>query len=129
MLLADGALGMVLLVLWVYCIFDAITCDAAAVRNLPKGVWVVLVIVLADIGSLLWLVAGRPQGPARPLGYKGNAGIPAEYDRPGRAVAASPDDDAAFLASLRARALEQRKQAAEDARRLRSAEGEAPPGS
>ena len=127
MLLADGALGTALLVLWVYCIFDAITSDAAAVRNLPKGVWVVLVIILSDIGSLLWLVAGRPQGPARSLPDKGNTGIPAEYDRPGRAVAASPDDDAAFLASLRTRAERQRTQAAEEARRMRSAEDEAPP--
>ena len=127
MLLADGALGMVLLVVWVYCIFDAITSDAAAVRNLPKGVWVVLVIILSDIGSLLWLVAGRPQGPARSLPDKGNTGIPAEYDRPGRAVAASPDDDAAFLASLRTRAERQRTQAAEEARRRRAAEDEAPP--
>ena len=127
MLLADGALGMVLLVVWVYCIFDAITSDAPAVRNLPKGVWVVLVIILSDIGSLLWLVAGRPQGPARSLPDKGNTGIPAEYDRPGRAVAASPDDDAAFLASLRTRAERQRTQAAEESRRLRAAEDEAPP--
>lgn len=127
MLLADGALGMVLLVVWVYCIFDAITSDAAAVRNLPKGVWVVLVIILSDIGSLLWLVAGRPQGPARSLPDKGNTGIPAEYDRPGRAVAASPDDDAAFLASLRTRAERQRTQAAEEARRMRAAEDGAPP--
>ena len=127
MLLADGALGMVLLVVWVYCIFDAITSDAAAVRNLPKGVWVVLVIILSDIGSVLWLVAGRPQGPARSLPDKGNTGIPAEYDRPGRAVAASPDDDAAFLASLRTRAERQRTQAAEEARRMRAAEDGAPP--
>lgn len=127
MLLADGALGMVLLVVWVYCIFDAITSDAPAVRNLPKGVWVVLVIILSDIGSLLWLVAGRPQGPARSLPDKGNTAIPAEYDRPGRAVAASPDDDAAFLASLRTRAERQRTQAAEESRRLRAAEDEAPP--
>lgn len=127
MLLADGALGMVLLVVWVYCIFDAITSDAPAVRNLPKGVWVVLVIILSDIGSLLWLVAGRPQGPARSLPDKGNTGIPAEYDRPGRAVAASPDDDAAFLASLRTRAERQRTQAVEEARRMRAAEDEAPP--
>ncbi len=127
MLLADGALGMILLVAWVYCIFDAITSDAPAVRNLPKGVWVVLVIILSDIGSLLWLVAGRPQGPARSLPDKGNTGIPAEYDRPGRAVAASPDDDAAFLASLRTRAERQRTQAVEEARRMRAAEDEAPP--
>ncbi len=126
MLLADGALGMALLVLWVYCIFDAVTSDAAAVRHLPKGVWVVLIIVLSDIGSLLWLVAGRPQA-ARSVPPQVNTAIPPEYDRPGRAVAASPDDDAAFLASLRVRADRQRMQAADEARRLRATKDEPPP--
>ena len=124
-LLVDGALGTALL--WVYCIFDAVTSDTAAARNLPKGVWVVLVIILPDVGSLLWLVAGRSQGPTRSLPYKGNTGIPAEYDRPGRAVAASPDDDATFLASLRARTEQQRTPAAEASRCLRAREDEAPP--
>jgi hypothetical protein len=30
------------------------------VRNLPKGVWVLLVIVLFDIGAIAWLILGRP---------------------------------------------------------------------
>ena len=122
MLLADGAAGVLLMLLWVFCIFDAITADPARVRNLQKGVWIVIVILLADIGSLLWLVAGRPQGAARSLPYKGNAGIPPEYDRPGRAVAQSPDDDAAFLEQLKRRAEEQRRRAAEQAQRIRDEE-------
>ena len=122
MLLADGAAGVLLMLLWVFCIFDAITADPARVRNLPKGAWILVVILLADIGSLLWLVAGRPQGAARSLPYKGNDGIPPEYDRPGRAVAQSPDDDAAFLDSLKRRAEEQRRKAAEQAKRLRDEE-------
>lgn len=109
MLFADGAGAVLLTLLWVFCIFDAITADETRVRNLPKGLWIVLVILLFDIGSLMWLVAGRPQGAARSLPYKGNQGIPPEYDRPGRAVAANPDDDAAFLDGLRRRAEEQRR--------------------
>ena len=122
MLFADGVGGALLLLLWVFCIFDAITSDESRVRNLPKGVWIVIVILLFDIGSLMWLVAGRPQGPARSLPYKGNAGIPPEYDRPGRATAQSPDDDAAFLETLKRRAEEQRRRAAEDAQRRRDQE-------
>jgi hypothetical protein len=121
-LLADGAAGVLLTLLWVFCIFDAITADPARVRNLPKGVWILIVILLFDIGSLLWLVAGRPQGAARSLPYKGNSGIPPEYDRPGRAVAQSPDDDAAFLDQLKRRAEEQRRRAAEQAQRIRDEE-------
>jgi hypothetical protein len=30
-------------------------------RNLPKGVWLILVILLPDIGSLGWLLLGRPE--------------------------------------------------------------------
>ncbi len=122
MLYANGALGLAMLVLWIYCLFDAITTDASRVRNLSKGVWVVIVLLLPDIGSVLWLLAGRPQGAARSLPYKGNAGIPPEYDRPGRAAAQNPDDDAAFLKHLRERAEDQRRRAEESARRLRDEE-------
>jgi hypothetical protein len=115
-LLADGALGVVLALLWIYCILEAITSDAERVRNLPKLTWVIIVIVLSDIGSIAWLVAGRPTGPPRGLPYKGNTGVPPEYDRPGRAAASSPDDDAAFLAQLKARADEQRRKARREQR-------------
>jgi hypothetical protein len=126
-LFADGALGIVLMLFWVYTVLEVITTDESRMRNLPKITWLFIVILLLDIGALAWWVAGRPQGPARSLPYKGNSGIPPEYDRPGRATAQSPDDDAAFLAQLRERAEEQRKKAAEQAKRLRDQEDEAPP--
>jgi hypothetical protein len=126
-LFADGVLGIALTLFWVYTVLEVITSDASRVRNLPKLTWVFIVILLFDIGALAWWVAGRPQGPARSLPYKGNAGVPPEYDRPGRATAHNPDDDAAFLAQLRARAEEQRKLAAEEARKLRQEEDEPPP--
>ena len=128
MLYADGALGLAILVLWIYCLFDVITSEPAGIRHLPKLAWFLIVLVLGElgIGPILWLVAGRPQGATRSLPYKGNTGIPAEYDRPGRAAAQNPDDDAAFLAGLRDRAQEQRKKAAEQARRIRAAEDEPP---
>ena len=121
MLFADGVVGLVVLGFWLYCVFDAITSDATLVRNLSKPMWVVITIFLFEIGAVLWLVAGRPREAARSLPYKGNAGVPAEYDRPGRAQASNPDDDAAFLEGLRQRAEEQRRRAAEQARRDDSA--------
>jgi hypothetical protein len=113
---------LVLVLLWLYCLFDAIGADPARVRNLPKVAWVLVVLLFPDVGSVLWLVAGRPRGPQRSLPYKGNTGIPPEYDRPGRAVAQSPDDDAAFLEQLKRRAEEQRRKAAEQAQRIRDEE-------
>jgi hypothetical protein len=130
-LFADGALGIALTLFWVYTVLEVITTDEARMRNLPKLTWVLIVILLFDIGALAWWVAGRPQGAARStpykMPYKGNHGVPPEYDRPGRATAGNPDDDAAFLAQLRARAEEQRKKAAEQARLLRQQEDEPPP--
>lgn len=116
MLYADGALALVLLVLWVFALLDVLTTPPDRIRNLPKWGWFVVVLLLGElaIGPLLWVVAGRPRGPAVSLPYKGNQTIPPEYDRPGRAVASSPDDDAAFLASLKARADEQRRRSQQD---------------
>ena len=56
-----GLVGMGFLVLWIFCIFDVITTDQAIVRHLPKLVWLLVVLLLADIGSLLWLGLGRPR--------------------------------------------------------------------
>jgi len=35
-LLSDGTLGLVMLVLWVFCVEDCIISDEARVRSLPK---------------------------------------------------------------------------------------------
>jgi hypothetical protein len=106
---------LVELVLLVFCVLDVITTPEPAVRNLPKLVWLLLVLVLPLVGGVAWLVAGRPQRTTRPGGlpYKGSAGRFPEYERPGRAVAQNPDDDEAFLRGLRERAEEQRRRARE----------------
>jgi hypothetical protein len=124
-----GEAGVIVeLILLVYCVLNVITTPEHQVRNLPKLLWLVLVIVLPLIGGIAWLVAGRPiRGQTRPGGlpYKGNTGGFPEYERPGRAVAQNPDDDEAFLRGLRERADDQRRRAEEQARRLR--EEEQPP--
>ena len=111
MLYGTGLLFLVELGLLVYCVLNVITTPESQVRNLPKLLWLVLVVILPLVGGIAWLVAGRPQGPATSMPYKGNRGIPPEYDRPGRATAFSPDDDEAFLRRLRERAEEQRRRA------------------
>jgi hypothetical protein len=50
-----------LLILWIYCIYDVITTDDVIIRHLPKLVWLLIVFMLPDIGSILWLGLGRPQ--------------------------------------------------------------------
>ncbi len=116
MLYGGGVLALIEIVLLVYCVLNIITTPDGEVRNLPKLLWLVLVVVLPLIGGIAWLIAGRPQGPARSVPYKGNRGVPPEYDRPGRATAYRPDDDEDFLRRLRERA-EQQRRAAEQQRR------------
>lgn len=120
MLFADGLLGLLLLGLWLYCLFDVITTDEAVCRNLPKIAWLLIVLLLPDIGSILWLVAGRPRTyeTSRPSPYP-------EYERPGRFAATNPDDDEEFLRQCRERAEEQRRKYREQQKR--AAEDDGPP--
>lgn len=112
MTFAGEGLFLAELCLLIYCVLNIVTTPDAEIRNLPKLVWLVLVVVLPLAGGIAWLVAGRPRAPAAGLPHRGNRGAPAQDDRPGRARAFSPDDDEEFLHGLRARADAQREQAA-----------------
>ena len=113
MLYFDGAVGVAIFCLWIFCLVDVIVTDDSICRHLPKLLWLLVVLVLPLVGSVLWLAVGRPRVPAR--GYSAPSrptGFP-EYDRPGRHVANNPDDDAEFLRQCRERAEEQRRRAKE----------------
>ncbi|HVF14059.1 MAG TPA: PLDc N-terminal domain-containing protein [Acidimicrobiales bacterium] len=71
MLAARGALGLALLGLWIYCIIDVITTEESTVRHLPKTMWLLIVFFLPDIGSIIWLVAGRPEKASFRIGDPG----------------------------------------------------------
>lgn len=124
MLFFDGALGLVVLALWVFCLIDVISTDESLCRNMPKTWWVLIVLLLPDLGAVLWLVAGRPwqvtSRTANPL-YRGQRGpVQAaypEYDRPGRFAANRPEDDEEFLRQVRERAEEQRRRYREQQRK------------
>jgi hypothetical protein len=111
MLLFDGGLALIAFAVWIFCIIDVITTPPDACRNLPKLAWLIVVVLLIDVGSIVWLVAGhnwarQPAGVAQ-QGSRGR--VPAR--------ATNPDDDEEFLAELRARAEEQRRRAREAQRR------------
>jgi hypothetical protein len=59
-LFGPGLVGLIVLGLWLYCIFDVISTDEALVRNLPKLVWLLVVLFVPTIGSIAWLALGRP---------------------------------------------------------------------
>ena len=117
MIYGGGLLGLAELCLVVYCFLDVIRTPGTHVRNLPKPVWLILCFIPPILGPIAWLVFGRPnEASTRSMPYKGNRGIPPEYDRPGRAAAYAADDDEAFLRSLRERAEQQRRQAEQQRR-------------
>lgn len=99
-----AAVGLITLALWIFCLIDIITCPESGVRHLPKGAWLLIVILVPTIGALLWLILGRPLHETRPKSTTRYA----EYDRPGRYVPADPTADEAFLRGLRERAEQQR---------------------
>ena len=80
--------------LLVYCLIDCVQTDSAQVRNLPKGWWIVLIIVMPLVGGIAWLVAGRPRRSAgRPVPWRttATAGYP-EYERPPEATSSQQID-------------------------------------
>jgi hypothetical protein len=115
MLYFDGLGGLLLLGLWVFCFIDVLMTPEYACRNLPKLAWVFIVLLFSLIGSIAWLVAGRPwdRTSVQAPNGRGSGHRYPEYERPGRYVPTNPDDDEEFLAGLRKRAEEQRRRARE----------------
>lgn len=110
-------LGVVSFALWVFCLVDAIGTPSDRIRNLPKVAWVLLILFFPLIGSIAWLVAGRPESSAKRSAYERETPHFPEYDRPGRAAAVDPEKDDDFLRQVRERAETQRKAYEEKRRR------------
>jgi len=76
----EGLAAIALFMFWIWALLDCIATDSAMCRNLPKSMWVILVLFLPDIGALAWLLLGRPEkaswrpgsvdyaSPRRPVG-------------------------------------------------------------
>lgn len=76
-----GFTGFLIFALWIWAVFDVISTDAILVRNLPKGMWVFLVIFVPTVGAIAWFLLGRPQGAGASLGGQ-RAGYEAKPWRP-----------------------------------------------
>ena len=79
--------AVLMLVFTLYCLVDCAQTPPGAVRTLPKGVWLVLIILVPLFAGISWLLAGRPDSSSRP---------PRRPSRP-----QGPDDDPDFLRGLR----------------------------
>jgi len=64
--------SIVILGFWAYCIFDVIRTPEGTTENLPKMLWLIIVIFLSAIGGLAWLLLGRPRNTTYSL--RTNAG-------------------------------------------------------
>jgi hypothetical protein len=86
--------------LLVYALIDCVQSEGSRVRNLPKLAWIVLIVLLPILGSVAWLVAGRPlrEGGPPPGRRPWSTGGPAP--RPGGGAPRGPDDDPDFLRQL-----------------------------
>lgn len=80
---------ILLVVLAIYCWVEIALSDPTQIRQLSKGLWV-LIVLAPLVGPLGWLVYGRPNGS--------EVRQPTPKPRP-RMVA--PDDDPDFLRSLK----------------------------
>lgn len=121
MIKVDILMGTVVFAVWVFCVVEVITTDEARMRQLPKVGWLVLVLLLPLIGSIAWIVAGRPEARPRSTAVR-TPGYP-EYERPGRFVAQDSARDEEFLAQVRERAEAQRKRYAEERKRQQEGDG------
>jgi len=83
--------------LTIFCLIDCVQTAETSVRNLPKWGWIVMILIFPLIGSVAWLVAGRPTAAERARGRA--AGYP-EYERPRRPGPTAPDDDPEFLRAI-----------------------------
>lgn len=83
------------LVMAIYAMVDCVQTDEYAVKGLPKVVWVFVILLFPIVGSIAWLVAGRPT----PLLGGGPSNRP--QSRPPRSKPPKgPDDDPDFLKGI-----------------------------
>lgn len=107
----EGALGLVWILLWIGCFVDVLFTPEEKVRSLPKLAWIFIVLLFMLLGSIAWLIAGRPWD-RRPVPAGRGDGLRQTRiaPRPQRGPSLAPDDDPEFLAHLRKRADELKRQ-------------------
>ncbi|MEV8637676.1 PLDc N-terminal domain-containing protein [Streptosporangium sp. NPDC051023] len=89
--------GLAILAFWLYCLFDAITTPDEETRNLPKLLWVIIVLLLPIAGGVFWLLLGRPSASGTP------GTLPPGERRARREAPKGPEDDPDFLKDLERR--------------------------
>lgn len=77
--------ALITLALMIFSIIDCSRTSENNIRSLPKWAWLVIIIFVPAIGSIAWIIAGRPKGNGR--GRRKRKIVP-------------PDDNPDFLGKL-----------------------------
>ena len=105
MLIGGGVVAIAIFALWVYCILDVIATDEAVMRNMPKIFWLIIVIILPTVGSLAWLLLGRPTN----AGYMPGDTTTRAIGRRSGPRPIGPEDSPDFVADMNDKATRLRK--------------------
>lgn len=86
----------------IYALIEAISTPSERVRIMPKGLWIIVIILIPLIGGVLWLLFGNQNSylASTVQGFKKTSG-------PIRPT--SPDDDDEFLRSLDIQRAQQKR--------------------
>lgn len=86
----------------IYALIEAISTPSDRTRIMPKGIWIVVIILIPLIGGVLWLLFGNENAylASTVQGFKKASG-------PARPT--TPDDDEEFLRSLDIQRAQQRR--------------------
>lgn len=86
----------------IYALIEAISTPSERTRIMPKGVWIIVIILIPLVGGVLWLLFGNENSylASTVQGFKKSTG-------PARPT--TPDDDEEFLRSLDIQRAQQRK--------------------
>ncbi|UQX01606.1 PLD nuclease N-terminal domain-containing protein [Streptomyces sp. RerS4] len=85
---------LLLLALTIYAFIDCLNTPEEEVKHLPKGVWVLIILLFSIVGPVVWLSAGKQRTQVG----GGSRGVGGGRARRGQWVA--PDDNPEFLKSL-----------------------------
>ncbi|MFD5420447.1 PLD nuclease N-terminal domain-containing protein [Streptomyces sp. NPDC127069] len=86
---------LLILALTIYAFIDCLNTPEEEVKSLPKGVWVLIILLFSIVGPVVWLLAGKKRTAAGGAGGFGGGG------RARRTQWVAPDDNPEFLRSLR----------------------------
>ncbi|MEV0613944.1 PLD nuclease N-terminal domain-containing protein [Nonomuraea sp. NPDC050404] len=91
--MAGVLIGLALLAFWLFSLFDVVTTPEDEVRNVPKPLWILIVVLIPLLGGLIWMARGRPRAAQAPR--------PTTWPvSPAPGMPKGPDDDPDFLRDL-----------------------------